>query len=160
MQAVTGETPEQVYLRKSALVDSFVQRPEFQATYGSLSHADYVAALMQRYNLAAITTTNPANPDGTEKVNLSISDLVSQLNANGLSRRQVFRAIADSDEVGVAEYNRAFVAMQYYGYLRRSPEPAGYNSWLTYLDAHPTDYRTMVNGFMNSIEYRLRFGNP
>ncbi|HKE59080.1 MAG TPA: Calx-beta domain-containing protein, partial [Pyrinomonadaceae bacterium] len=160
MQTVTGDTPEQVYLRKAALVDSFGQRPEFQTTYGSLSDADYVVALMQRYNLAAITTPNPANPDGADKVTFSRNDLVSQLNANGLTRGQVFRAIADSDEVKAAEYNRAFVAMQYYGYLRRTPEMDGYNSWLLYLEAHPADYRTMVNGFMNSVEYRLRFGNP
>ena len=79
--------------------------------------------------------------------------------SNGtLTRAQVLRAIADSDEVGAAEYNRAFVAMQYYGYLRRTPETAGYNDWLNYLNAHPSDFRTMVNGFMNSQEYRLRFG--
>jgi len=75
-----------------------------------------------------------------------------------LTRAQVLRAIADSDEVLSLEFNRAFVAMQYYGYLRRTPEAAGYNSWLAYLTAHPTDSRTMVNGFMNSAEYRLRFG--
>jgi len=48
--------------------------------------------------------------------------------------------------------------MQYYGYLRRTPETDGYQNWLNYLNSHPTDFRTMVNGFMNSIEYRLRFG--
>jgi len=31
---------------------------------------------------------------------------------------------------------------------------------LNYLNANPTDFRTMVNGFMNSTEYRLRFGQP
>ena len=56
--------------------------------------------------------------------------------------------------------NGAFVAMQYYGYLRRTPEPEGYQNWLNYLNAHPTDFRTMVNGFVNSFEYRLRFGRP
>jgi hypothetical protein len=47
--------------------------------------------------------------------------------------------------------------MQYYGYLRRAPEPAGYQAWLAYLDAHPADYREMVRGFVDSTEYRLRF---
>jgi hypothetical protein len=50
--------------------------------------------------------------------------------------------------------------MQYYGYLRRTPEAAGYNAWLDYLKANPSDYRTMVGGFVNSAEYRLRFGHP
>jgi len=71
----------------------------------------------------------------------------------------VFRAIADSGEVVAMEINSAFVAMQYYGYLRRTPDDAGYNACLIYLNAHPSDFRIMVNGFMNSIEYRLRFGS-
>jgi hypothetical protein len=70
----------------------------------------------------------------------------------------MLRAIADSDEVFQLEFNPAFVAMQYYGYLRRAPEAAGFNAWLNYLNSHPNDSRTMVNGFMNSAEYKLRFG--
>ncbi|PWT95802.1 MAG: hypothetical protein C5B55_00775, partial [Blastocatellia bacterium] len=83
----------------------------------------------------------------------------NRLNATTLTRAQVVRAIADSDEVFNLEFNQAFVAMQYYGYLRRKPEPAGYNAWLTYLNAHPNDSRTMTNGFLNSPEYKLRFGS-
>jgi hypothetical protein len=51
--------------------------------------------------------------------------------------------------------------MQYFGYLRRDPETQGFNDWLNHLTVtHPGDFRSMVNGFMNSIEYRLRFGTP
>jgi hypothetical protein len=50
--------------------------------------------------------------------------------------------------------------MQYYGYLRRTPEVTGYNDWLNYLNAHPEDFRAMVRGFLDSIEYRSRFGQP
>ena len=46
--------------------------------------------------------------------------------------------------------------MQYYGYLRRKPEAAGYEAWLAVL--RRGDIRTMVNGFLNSAEYKLRFG--
>jgi hypothetical protein len=113
---------------------------------------------MARYSLTQITTPDPANPDGTNKVTLTTADLTNQLGAGTLTRAQVLRAIADSDQVFNAEFNQAFVAMQYFGYLRRTPDVAGFNSWLNYLNAHPTDSRTMVNGFMNSIEYRLRFG--
>jgi len=52
-----------------------------------------------------------------------------------------------------------FVAMQYFGYLRRDPD-AGYNDWLSYLTAHPGDFRTMVFGFIYSPEYKSRFGAP
>jgi hypothetical protein len=87
------------------------------------------------------------------------SDQIARLNASMLTRAQVLRA-TDSDEVFQLEYNRAFVAMQYVGYLRRTPESAGYNAWLTYLNAHPQDFREMVRGFVDSVEYRARFGRP
>ena len=75
------------------------------------------------------------------------------------SRAQVLRAIVQSDEVSLnREATNAFVAAQYYGYLRRTPDTAEFNSWINYLTAHPGDFRTMVNGFLNSSEYRLRFG--
>ena len=83
---------------------------------------------------------------------------MTQLSGGTLTRAQVLRAIADSDQVTGLEFYQAFVAMQYFGYLRRAPDTAGYIDWLTYLNAHPNDSRTMVNGFMNSIEYRMRFG--
>jgi Calx-beta domain/Domain of unknown function (DUF4214) len=158
MRAVTGLTPAEVFQKKAAFSNAFVHRTEFIAPYGGLTNAQYVSALMDRYSLVQITTPDPATPDGTNKVTLTTAQLTTQLTGGTLTRAQVLRAITDSDQVATLEFNRAFVAMQYYGYLRRTPESAGYNSWLAYLTAHPTDSRTMVNGFMNSAEYRLRFG--
>jgi Tol biopolymer transport system component len=158
MSFVVGATAQEVFQRKAQLVVNFTQRPEFQLSFGPLSNSDYVTALLNRYQLTQITTTDPANPDGTAKVTLTSIDLVGKLNSNVLTRAQVFRAIADSDQVRGAEFNNAFVAMQYYGYLRRKPEPAGYQAWLRILQGG--DVRTMVNGFLNSTEYKLRFGNP
>jgi len=160
MRRVTGETAQQVYDKKAAFTNAFAQRQEFTGVYGGLSDSDYVTALMARYNLTSITTPDPANPDGAAAETFSSGELIARLNAGALTRAQVLRAIADSDEVSQLEFTRAFVAMQYYGYLRRTPEPGGYQAWLNYLNSHPTDFRTMVNGFMNSVEYRLRFGEP
>lgn len=53
-----------------------------------------------------------------------------------------------------------FVAMQYYGYLRRTPEEPGYQAWLRVITQDPNNIRIMVDGFVNSTEYRLRFGQP
>jgi hypothetical protein len=160
MRAVTGTTPAEVFQKKADFANSFVQRSEFTNAYAALSNANYVAALLNRYQLTQITTPDPANPDGTQKVVLTANDLTARLNASTLTRAQVLRAVADSDEVNAAEFNRAFVATQYFGYLKRTPDSGGYNNWLTYLNAHPGDFRTMINGFMNSVEYRLRFGQP
>ncbi|HYG11327.1 MAG TPA: hypothetical protein VD835_15370 [Pyrinomonadaceae bacterium] len=85
---------------------------------------------------------------------------VNGLDSGTLTRAQALRAVADSDQVSAAEYNRAFVAMQYYGYLRRAPEADGYHAWLRVINEDPQNVRVMVNGFMNSVEYRLRFGQP
>ena len=45
--------------------------------------------------------------------------------------------------------------MQYFGYLRRDPD-ALYLNWIQVLD-QTGDARGMVNGFVNSLEYRNRF---
>jgi hypothetical protein len=157
MQRVSGRTPAEVYARKASFASDFARRDAFARQFGALSNAAYVAALLARYQLDNLTTPDPADPDGALKLTLPAADLVARLDNNTLTRAQVLRAVADSDEVARAEYNRAFVAMQYYGYLRRAPEPAGYQAWLAYLDAHPADYREMVRGFVDSTEYRLRF---
>lgn len=157
MQNVTGQTPAEVFAKKGAFTNAFVQRPEFVNTYGGMSNANFVGELLARHGLESIVAPDPTNPDGALKRTLTRADLVNGLDAGTVTRAQVLRAIADSDKVGELEFNRAFVAMQYYGYLRRTPEPTGYQSWLDYLTSHPTDFRTMVRGFMDSLEYRARF---
>jgi hypothetical protein len=158
MRAVTGQTANEVFQKKAAFANGLVLRSEFANLYNGLNNNQYVSTLMGRYSLSQITTPDPAQPDGPTKVTLTTADLTNRLNAATLTRTQVLRAIADSDQVFTAEFNQAFVAMQYFGYLRRTPDVAGFNGWLNFLNDHPTDFRTMVNGFMNSAEYRLRFG--
>jgi hypothetical protein len=162
MASVTGATTAELIAKKAAFTNAWVQRQEFVNTYGTLTNQQFVDMLMNRYNLPQVTTLNPASPDDTQaaRVTLTRSDMVNQLTTGTLTRGQVVRAIADSNEVGAAEFNPAFVAMQYFGYLRRDPETGGYNAWLQTINANPADFRSMVNGFMNSTEYRLRFGQP
>lgn len=65
-----------------------------------------------------------------------------------------------------AELRKAFVLMQYFGYLRRNPDDApdvnfdGYNFWLAKLNQFDGNYveAEMVKAFIVSIEYRQRFG--
>jgi glucose/arabinose dehydrogenase len=158
MSSVTGATSQDVFAKKAAFTNSWVQRQEFKNLYDALTNTQFVNALMDRYSLQSITTPDPANPDGATKVTLTRTDLINQLTQAALTRAQVVRAVADSNEVGASEFNPAFVSMQYFGYLRRDPDTQGYNDWSTYLTAHPGDFRTMVVGFVNSPEYALRFG--
>ena len=159
MRKVTGATPAEVFDKKAAFANDFALLAEFANLYNGQTNTEYVNTLMGRYGLTSTTTPDPAAPDDTlNKVTLASADLINRLNAMTLTRAQVLRAIAESDQVFNLEFNQAFVAMQYFGYLRRNPETAGYNSWLNFLNANPTQHRTMINGFVNSIEYRLRFG--
>jgi hypothetical protein len=158
MSFVAGATAEEVYARRAELASRFAGRQDFATAFGGKSNAEYVAALLGPYGLTQVTTPDPSNPDTGGKVNLTSNVLTDRLTAGTLTRAQVLRAVADSDEVGAREFNNAFVAMQYYGYLRRKPDQAGYEAWLQVLQSGDT--RTMVNGFLNSAEYKLRFGQP
>jgi hypothetical protein len=159
MRRVTGQTAEEVYTRRRAFGEAWVQRQEFLELYGAKTSAVYVDSLLGRYGLTAINTADPANPDGDTLQRFTRDELVAALDAapQRLTRAQVLRAVVQSREVEATEYNGAFVAMQYYGYLRRTPEADGYEAWLQVI-TRGDGYRVMVNGFMNSTEYRLRFG--
>jgi hypothetical protein len=120
----------------------------------------YVGALLGRYQLQSIVTEDPRDPEGAGQLTLTMQQLVDALAAGTLTRAQVLRAVVQSSEADSAEYHGAFVAMQYYGYLRRTPEQPGYDNWLRVIREDPQNVRQMVNGFMNSQEYALRFGKP
>jgi uncharacterized delta-60 repeat protein len=160
MRSLAGRTPAEVYARRSALAEGFAQRPEFTGSYAQMSNAQYVDALLGRYGLQQITTEDPANPEGEAQLTLTRQHLIDGLANATLTRAQALRAIVQSSEVEAVEYQGAFVAMQYYGYLRRTPEQAGYESWLRVIRQDSKNIRIMIDGFMNSVEYRLRFGQP
>jgi hypothetical protein len=175
LASVVGATAQETFAKRAAYASNFIQRTEFISIYASgMGNSAYVNALMsgdlnqsgkgQNYNLTSIRTPNPANPDDAtdaNKVVLTTNDLINGLNGATLTKAQVLRAIVQSDEISLQkEAVNAFVASQYYGYLRRTPDTAGFNSWFGYLTSNPNDFRTMVHGFLNSSEYRLRFGPP
>jgi hypothetical protein len=59
------------------------------------------------------------------------------------------------------EYNRAFVATQYFGYLRRDADIGGFLFWLGQVNSEPlrdvTKQHAMVCAFITSAEYQQRF---
>jgi hypothetical protein len=64
------------------------------------------------------------------------------------------------EELKLLNYNSAFVAMEYFGYLRRDPDTSGFNFWLNKLNAFNGNFvdSEMVKAFITSSEYRQRFG--
>ena len=136
------QSPESEALSKAAYTDAFVQRPEFKNRYDALSNSAYVDALEVN---AEVTLTDKAA-------------LVDALNTNQKTRAQVLREIVELQSVTDKFFIRAFVAMQYFGYLRRDPDTIGFNNWVTTLTADPNNFRHMIFGFIFSDEYRHRFG--
>ena len=88
------------------------------------------------------------------------NSLITGLNSFSLTRAQVLRAVAESEEFTLNEANRNFVLMEYFAYLRRDPDTSGFNFWLNKLNAFNGNFRNaeMVKAFLNSLEYRQRFG--
>ena len=76
------------------------------------------------------------------------------------SRALAVRKAIDTAAFVDGEYNRAFVLMQYFGYLRRNPDDGGYNFWLGIVN-NPSvaSYRSMVCAFLTSAEYQQRFSS-
>jgi len=86
--------------------------------------------------------------------------LVAGLNGGTETRATVLRKVAENVDLNQREFNAAFVLMEYFGYLRRDADTAGYNFWLNKLNAFGGNFvnSDMVKAFITSSEYRQRFG--
>jgi 6-phosphogluconolactonase (cycloisomerase 2 family) len=152
---VVGEGDWQTLLNqnKDTFCANFVNRQDFVEKYPlMILPAAYVQQLNQ----------NAGNPlSATE-----LAALIDEHTSNTKNRAQVLSQIAEHQNLANAEFNRAFVLMQYFGYLRRNPnvgpdsDYTGYDFWLTKLNQFNGDFRTaeMVRAFITSTEYQQRFG--
>src|SRR6266542_699278 len=130
---------------KQAFVQGWVQRADFQARYAGLTNEQYVDTLIA--NVGVTITAAERN------------DLVQDL-VNGSSRADVLARLVENPTFTRAEFNSAFVLMQYFGYLGRDPDAAGFNFWLNKLNQFDGNFvnAEMVKAFLVSAEYRSRFG--
>ena len=132
----------QLEAAKVAFIAGFMARPAFANTYNPITNQQYVDLLL---STAAVTL-----PPATRQA------LIDGLNNSTLTRAQVLRQIAESNEVSTRYNHQAYAVMEYFGYLRRDPD-GFYLAWIQVLD-QSNDPRGMVTGFVNSAEYRQRFG--
>jgi uncharacterized protein (TIGR03118 family) len=113
------------------------------------------------------------NPNGEIRGQIGIQRfqrdvLVDALNQGNISRAEALRLMVEDADFRAKELNRAFVLMEYFGYLRRNPDDppdnnlAGYNFWLAKLNQFNGNFQQaeMVKAFLRSAEYRGRFGPP
>jgi hypothetical protein len=136
----------QLEANKVAYFDDFVARPEFIAVFGGLTNEQFVDALNGNTGGALSTSERDA--------------LVAALNGTTKTRAQAVRSVVEDSDFVASEFNRAFVLMQYFGYLRRDPDEAGFNFWLNKLNQFNGNFveAEMVKAFITSAEYRHRFG--
>jgi hypothetical protein len=135
-----------------AFLNNFIARAEFQANFPlQMTPVEYVDKL----NTMTGGALSQAERDS----------LVNGMTAGQETRATVLRKVAEDVDFSVAEFNQAFVLMQYFGYLRRNPDDApdsdfaGYDFWLSKLNQFGGDFRRaeMVKAFISSLEYRNRF---
>ncbi|MFL6256391.1 MAG: PA domain-containing protein [Pyrinomonadaceae bacterium] len=149
-QVIVGQTnwEQQLETNKQAFALAFVQRAAFQSAHGGQAAAAYVDSLFANAGV---------QPSAAER-----QAAVTAFGAGGTSgQAAALRSVAESRSVSTKTFNEAFVVMQYFGYLQRDPDDAGFNFWLTKLNQFGGDYiaAEMVKAFINSTEYMDRFGS-
>ncbi|MDX6404222.1 MAG: type secretion system secreted protein VgrG [Blastocatellia bacterium] len=168
---VVGQTNWEAVLEqnKQGFALNWVDRADFIAEYPTtMVRDDYIDKLFLRSG--ATPTTQERNQ---AQFAYDSGGSVKEKRAKGI------RAVVDTGAVYNAEYNPAFVLMQYFGYLRRNPDSApdnnfgGYDFWLNKMnqfslagedvrDAQTALNRMkraeMVKAFLVAGEYRGRFG--
>jgi hypothetical protein len=139
---------------KQAFILGFVQRADFRAAFpDSMTPTQFVDQLNARADGAL---------DASER-----QALINELTANNTTagRASVLRKVAEDATLEASEKNKAFVLMQYFGYLKRNPNEgqdadwSGYNFWLGNLNRFNGNFveAELVKAFISSIEYRSRF---
>ncbi len=140
---------------KVAFTQAFVQRPEFQAAYPNTMSADQFVTQLDTNAGLVLNSSEKAQI----VANLSLGP------TDPVRRAAALRSVAENSNLQQREFNKAFVLMQYFGYLRRNPDSApdanfdGYNFWLTKLNQFNGNFvqAEMVKAFISSIEYGQRF---
>jgi Bacterial Ig domain/Calx-beta domain/WD40-like Beta Propeller Repeat/Domain of unknown function (DUF4214) len=157
---------QQLETNKQNFFLDFVQRSAFRAPTAyptTFSAAEFVDKLNSN-------TLDPLNPGAGPSLTQDQRDaLVDQLTLDPTSsalRAQVLRSVSENGVFTQRQFNKAFVLMQYLGYLRRNPNDApdgnfdGYNFWLGKLNQFNGNFVSaeMVKAFILAGEYKQRFG--
>jgi hypothetical protein len=168
VQVGIGDWKDRLDQNKMAFAKQFVQYSEFKARY-----PEGMPAAEFANDMFAYASVNPTE-----------AELASVVGAYGLGNTQgralAMRTAMETGSMFRSYYNRNFVLAEYFGYLRRDPNSgpdsdwSGYDFWLQKLNDHSlpgedvaqeadaylrVQRADMVRAFIESSEYRTRFGN-
>ena len=157
-----GNWQAQLENNKVAFAQDFVTRSRFTTAYATtMTPPQFVDALFTN----AGVTPSPTDRDAAVNEFGGAGNTVDTA-----ARGRALRRVAENSILNQQETNRAFVLMQYFGYLRRNPNDppeanldfGGYNFWLGKLNEFNGNFvnAEMVKAFLVSGEYRQRFGTP
>jgi 6-phosphogluconolactonase (cycloisomerase 2 family) len=149
---------EALQYNKQVYAGEFVETPRFIAAFpATMAPADFVDKLNQNGG----NLLSPSERTSAIALFGGAAD-----SSNATARAQVVLQVAEDPDLSNAEFTRAFVMAEYFGYLRRNPNDApdmdytGFDFWLTKLNQFHGNYLAseMVKAFTTSIEYQQRFG--
>jgi outer membrane protein assembly factor BamB len=153
-----GDWQQQLEYNKNVFAEQFGLRSRFDAAYPTtLTPTQFVNRLF------ANTGVTPTQADLATAIGEFGTD---QDTRDAVAVGRALRDVAENPTLIQQETSRAFVLMQYMGYLRRNPNDqpdsdySGYEFWLTKLNQFNGNFvnAEMVKAFISSGEYRQRFG--
>ncbi len=155
VQVGIGNWQQQLEANKNGYAVEFVQRSRFIADFPLTMTADEFVSKLAQNTAGALSASEKSQ----------LIDLLGATPEDSAKRAAVLRAVADDTDLRTAELNRAFVLMQYFGYLRRNADDpqdvdfGGWKFWLDKLNHFDGNYieAEMVKAFISSIEFRKRF---
>jgi Tol biopolymer transport system component len=141
---------EKLNANTQRFTEEFVSRPSFRRFNPETMPAEeYVDLLYLRAGLTA-----PADERAQAIAAFGSGDTAG--------RARALRIVTDNATFQERLFTSGFVQEQYFGYLRRDFDFEGFFFWRMKLDSFNGDFRKaeMVKAFLDSSEYRSRFGPP
>src|ERR1043165_5638823 len=150
-RAVLANQKSELEAMRLALASAFVDRAEFKRKFpAAMKPGEVVDSLLA-------TVAQSTGVDLASDRSLLIGLLDDAING----RAAVLTRLASDQRVIDGNYNQALVLFQYFTYLRRNPDEAGFNAWVNTLKSKPLRdpdaARALICNFLNSAEYQNRF---
>ncbi|HEY2934276.1 MAG TPA: DUF4214 domain-containing protein [Acidobacteriota bacterium] len=129
---------------RQAIVDAFIQSPEFAIRFGTNLTAEQFVTLLYQ-NILGRT------PSQSE-----LQSWANVIKSGQATRGQVARQFVESQEFINRSYFDVFVILEYVGFLRRVPEDSGFWAWRNALASGSLTETDLIQGFLDSTEYKNR----